>query len=142
MTPVTIYVGMALTDAPESFRTDFQRDLKRKLTEVAGVHILDFVGLEKGTAEDVYYHDRDCTESAELCVFICDHPSIGLGMEIAFRIVTGKPMLCFAAAGKKVTRMVTGACEAQSVEFHRYDNVLNIIFAVEEMLIRMQQKAA
>lgn len=91
--PTSLYVGQALTDAPDSFRIDFQNELKQELRKLPGVEVLDFVGLENGTALDVYLHDQKCTQTATLCVFIVDYASIGLGMEIMIRHQSGGRVL-------------------------------------------------
>ena len=128
MPPKTIYVGMALTEAPIDFREDFQHELKALLRQLTDAVILDFVGLEGGTAKAVFEHDRGCAETADVCVFVVEYPSIGLGMEIAFRHMTGKRMLVFAPAGKRVTRMLTGMCEGNTnAILYRYYTVAEIV---------------
>lgn len=135
----TVYVGMALTEAPEAFRVDFQHELKKALGRIYGIEILDFVGLEDGTEVDVYNHDRKCTEGADLCVFIVDHPSIGLGMEIVLREVSGGPLMVFAEEGRRVTRMLTGMLKKKVLPLHRYREVNEIVAAVELQLKRLNE---
>ena len=127
---------MGLTNAPASFSVEFQQELKDGLRSIPGIEILDFIGLEGGTQGQVYEYDRACTEKADLCVFIADYPSIGLGMEIVFRYFCGQPMLVFAHYDKKVTRMLTGMCEveADTMHFSLYNTVEDIIRSVEEYL--------
>lgn len=119
----TIYVGMALTDAPEEFRTDFQQELKRQLRNIDKVRVLDFVGLENGSNTDVSRYDKKCTQEADLCVFILTYPSTGLGKEIAYREAVDKPALYFAAAGSRVTRMVLGELEDRACPLYRYPSI-------------------
>lgn len=133
-----LYVGMALTEAPEEFRGAFQAEIKKGLSTLE-VEILDFIGLENGTEVDVYNHDRTCTERADLCVFIVDHPSIGLGMEIAFREVSNQPYMVFAKEGKRVTRMLTGMLKKKVLPLHRYHEVDDIVAAVELQLKRLNE---
>lgn len=125
-----IYVGMGLTQAPVEFREDFQHQLKSGLRRLSGVEVLDFVGLASSTASRVYEYDRNCTEGADLCVFIADYPSIGLGMEIAFRLNAKRPMLVFAQEGVSVTRMLLGMCEVEGVKFFTYKDVAEILFFI------------
>lgn len=127
-----LYVGMGLTQAPKEFREDFQHKLKQALKAIKDVEILDFVGLEGSTKEEVYRYDRACSEKADLCVFICDHPSIGLGMEIVFRLQLQKPMILFAGEGVVVTRMLTGMCAVEKVPFLRYTDAQQIALRVNE----------
>lgn len=125
----TVYVGMALTEAPHHFRTTFQDQVKLGLRN-SGVKILDFVGLEAGDDTDVYHHDRSCTERADLVAFIMDHASTGLGMEVVFRLVTGKPMLLFANEDQRVTRMATGLAKVEDIPFIRYTTADQIVDAI------------
>lgn len=130
---------MGLTQAPKEFRNDFQHELKDELRELSGVEVLDFYGVDfdsvgDDVAQEVYELDRSHTENADLCVFIVDHPSIGLGMEIALRLGVGKPMLVFAKEEVRITRMLTGMCEKEDVEFIRYTNTSDIVEKVREVL--------
>ncbi|MFM2423963.1 MAG: hypothetical protein RLZZ70_352 [Candidatus Parcubacteria bacterium] len=133
-----VYVGMALTDAPPEFREVFQAQVKGGLKALGDVVILDFVGLEKGTATDVYRYDRSCTEEADLCCFIVDHASTGLGMEIMLREQCGKPALFFAASGKKVTRMLTGFLDVGGRQLLRYESAGDVISAVSAWIFEQR----
>ena len=126
-----IYVGMALTQAPQEFREDFQKELKDMLRSIEGVEVMDFVGLQGSTAGKVYSYDRNCTETADLCVFIADYPSIGLGMEIMIRHFAQKPMLVCARANISVTRMLTGMCIEEDIQYFSYTTVVNIVDRVK-----------
>lgn len=129
---ITIYVGMALTDAPDEFRVNFQDALKDALRALDSVTILDFIGLEAGSNIDVSRHDKKCTQEADLCVFILDYASIGLGKEIVYREITGKPDIYFARHGKKVTRMVLGELEESNKPLHRYQSTADIINVIKK----------
>lgn len=127
---------MGLTQAPEEFRNDFQHALKDALRELSEIEILDFYGVDfsntpEGVEKEVYRLDRSHTESADLCVFIADYPSIGLGMEIALRLAARKPMIVFAHEDAVVTRMLTGMCEDEGVPMVRYQTVEDIVKRVE-----------
>ncbi len=128
---------MALTDAPEEFRGMFQNELKDALRTLPDVEVLDFIGLENGTEIDVYEYDRKCTEECDLMVAVCDHASLGLGMEIAFRQTSGKPLCIFAKEDAKVTRMVTGMAAKEDCRFVRYQSVDDIIQVVSAELEKM-----
>jgi hypothetical protein len=135
-----IYVGMGLTQAPVEFRVGFQNELKKQLRRSVDITVLDFIGLEGGTPSRVYEYDRSCTEKADLCIFIVDHPSIGLGMEIAFRLASKKPMLVFAREEASVTRMLTGMCEVEGVKFFRYADVAEILFFVRSTMSKLSPR--
>jgi hypothetical protein len=127
-------VGQALTDAPDEFRVDFQAALKSALRKLPDVEVLDFVGLENGTALDVFHHDQNCTQKANLCIFLVDYASIGLGMEIMIRHQSGGQMLFFARTDRRVTRMLTGFLENFGRTLCRYEDVSDIIKVIEEYI--------
>lgn len=124
-----VYIGMALTEAPDWFREGFQNRLKDGL-RAEGIEILDFLGLVVGDESNVYRHDREGAERADLAIFIVDYPSTGMGMEIVLRFVSNKPMLLFAQREKRVTRMLTGFASVEDVEFTRYVDTDDIVASV------------
>ncbi len=137
--PFTIYVGMALTDAPVEFREDFQAELKHLLRQIPGVVILDFIGLVNGSNTDVSRYDKKCTQGATLCVFILTHPSTGLGKEVAYREAVEKDALYFAAVGARVTRMVLGELEDRNCPLHRYTSAQEVADIVRAYVMQKLQ---
>jgi hypothetical protein len=119
-----IYVGCALTQAPQEFR-DSVESLKDALREE--FEILDFIGLVGGTATDVYHYDiHHCTAKCEMFLAICDFPSIGLGYELSFAIEKrGIKTLAVAHKDAKITRLVLGI-DAPRFEFRRYEDILEV----------------
>ena len=130
----TIYVGMALTDAPKEFRIRFQDELKTQLRALPDIEVLDFVGLSGSTEEEVYTYDRSCTEDCDLMVAICDYASLGLGMELVFRHMSGKPLMLFAHDEERVSRMVTGFAKHEGHPYHTFQSVSDVIEAVKVQL--------
>ncbi len=128
------YVGAALTGAPPEFVNKFLPELKARI-RLMDIHVLDFIGLEGETAVKVYVHDRDCTELADVCVFLVGEPSTGLGMEIMIREATGKPALFFAQENARVTRMLLGFLEVRGQRLHRYNTVEDICRVLHEHLL-------
>lgn len=126
----TLYIGMALTHAPEAFKI-FGQDLIDEF-ERRDITLLKFVGLTGSDEITVYERDREYTEKADLTVFICDQPSIGLGMEIVFRFFSAKSMLLCAHKEARVTRMVLGFCQKEKVPLHRYQTKGDLIKAIEK----------
>ncbi len=137
----SVYVGMALTGAPEEFRTTLQHEVKRGLREIPGVEVWDFIGLQGSTEVEVYETDRRYSEHANLVVFICDHPSTGLGMEIAFRHATRKPMLLVAKMGAVVTRMLTGFAKRENIPLRRYEYASDIVALAKREIARLLEVA-
>lgn len=136
----TIYVGMALSGAPEEFRETFQHELKAQLRRLPDVTILDFFwttqGREVGYDADVYRYDKEQAESADLCVFVLDYPSTGLGMELMIRQATGKPSLFFVHTEprQRVSRMVLGYIESTEQTLHTYTQPADIVAVVEQYI--------
>lgn len=120
----TLYVGCALTHATEEFKNNVQT-LKDRLKKVC--HVLEFVGLVNGTAEDVYNHDINvCVRGCDLFVAICDEASIGLGYELAVQIEDRQmPALAVAHLSSKVTRLVLGIT-SPDFEFKNYEDFNNL----------------
>jgi hypothetical protein len=132
---LSLYVGCALTHAPEEFKQNVQT-LKDRLKEVCNV--LEFVGLTNGTNNDVYNHDINvCVRGCDLFVAICDMPSIGLGYELGTQVEDRKmPALAVAQADPIVTRLVLGILKPH-YKFQRYkdfDDLYNIIIKKLETL--------
>lgn len=132
-----VYVAMALNGAPEWFRTDFQRELKDALRELPGVTVLDFFWQAKGRnpqdSTEVYLWDKERTEAADLCVFIADYASTGMGQEFEIRVNAQKPALAFYQAGNDtVSNMFLGACRVHGVPAIAYNAVADIVASVEE----------
>ncbi len=130
----TIYVGMALTDAPEEFRTIFHDELKSKLREIPGVKVLDFFWVSNGPIAgddiEVYNLDESHSQNADLFVAVLDHPSIGLGMEIMIRHFAKKPALLLAKEGKRISRMPLGYIKKFGIPRARYESVNDIVSKV------------
>lgn len=129
-----VYVGAALTGAPPEFVNNFLPALKAGIRQM-DIHVFDFIGLEGETALKVYIHDRNCTELADVCVFLVGEPSTGLGMEIMLREGTGKPALFFAQENARVTRMLLGFLEVRGQKLHRYNTAEDICHVLREHVL-------
>lgn len=124
-----IYVGCALVKASQEYR-DFVASFKHKLDVEPDIEVLEFIGLDKGTATDVYRHDFAQVQACDAMLAFCDEPSIGLGMEIREAIHCKKPILCLHLAGTPITRMLIGAQEAGDVAIETYadtDSALAVV---------------
>ncbi len=121
----TLYVAHRLTNAP----LDFLMVLKALKTLLEkDYEILHFLGVNQGTAGDVYERDIiECVASADLVVGICDQESNGLGYEVGARVERyQKPMLTLAHNDTKLTRLLIGSAD-RNPHCHflrRYDDLL------------------
>lgn len=133
---ISIYVGMALSDAPEEFTGAFQDDLKAGLRALSGVEVLDFywkaVTPNPAQEEDteVYIWDRERTVAAGLCVFIGEYASTGMGQELEIRGHSGKFAIGFVRRGVRASRMFTGGCKKYNYPLVEYDSAADIVAAV------------
>jgi hypothetical protein len=117
-----LYVGCALTHVPGHFLTQvtiLKQGLRNK-----GFEVLEFLGVVAGTPRDVYQQDiGECVEKCDFMVAVCDHSSIGLGIEMNHALFVRKvPVLAVAKQGARVSRLVEGIPH-QNFCFERYDHM-------------------
>jgi hypothetical protein len=132
---IQLYVGCALTDAPEEFKQGVE-NFKHAL-RAEGYEVFDFVGLVNGTAVDVYNWDiKHCVKNCQALIAICDFPSIGLGYEMNEAVNLKKPVLAVAHNDSRVTRLVHGAAEVEpNLRFETYQKLSDIVVLVNEWLV-------
>lgn len=101
-----VYVGCGLTHAPQPF-IDLVSRLKQCLRDSGECIVLEFLGLEGGTARDVWDHDiRNCVGRCDLLVAILDYPSIGLGVEIGCQAARRKRVIGLVHQSTHLTRLM------------------------------------
>lgn len=141
---IVLYVGVGLTKAPPEFKA-FAAEFRRRLKYY--YEVLDFVGLEGGTAVDVWNHDIGCVKKSTHMIAVVDDPSIGLGIEIREAIqCKNKPILCLCRQGNQVTRMIIGAAELELLTLEYYsdanDAILRTLSFVKRHPTRTQDALA
>lgn len=118
-----LYVGCPLRHAPEEFIEQVEK-LKNGLRK--DFDVLDFVGRDIGTPEEVFQRDTEQVRMCDCFLAICDLPSLGLGYEIALALELEKPTpLAVAHEDADVSRMVLGIAH-QNFAFKRYGSVDDI----------------
>lgn len=125
---VKVYVGCSLTHAPLEFREEVAA-LKTKLKSIC--EVLEFLGLNGGTAREVYEHDiNNCVRKCDIFVAICDYPSTGLGWEMAVQSEDRRmPTIAVAHENSKVTLLVLDP-GLPNYEFHRYKDLCVDVFDI------------
>lgn len=117
-----LYVGCSLIQAPSGFPEQVAKlkDILRSAYEV-----FDFVGLTKGTVQEVYDWDiNNCVSTCDLFLAICDYPSLGLGYEMAVAArELKKPVLAVAHADIAMSRLILGIPYA-NFSFVRYKDLI------------------
>jgi hypothetical protein len=117
-----VYVACSLTHASPEFRAVVE-SFKDELGLVC--NIIRFAGLASGRSpREIYMYDiHECVGSSDLVVAICDHPSIGLGYEIATQLERrGMPCLCIAHENSHVTEFILDVHQP-GFEFKRYKDL-------------------
>jgi len=137
MSTIKIYVGCSLTQAPPEFIGAVEA-VKASLRH--DYEVLDFLGLEHGTAADVFQWDiRRNVAQCDLFVAICDYPSIGLGYELATAIEKlGKPVIALAHQDAKVTRLILGI-NAPKFSFQRYQSLREVPILIRTKISELNQ---
>ena len=134
----SIYIGLSLTHATHQFREKFGKELPHVL-ERAGFSVLPFVGLTDGTSEEVYTTDTTRVRDADYMLAVCDMPSLGLGMEIAERIASGKSLIVAWKRGTIISRMVTGAVVRHGLKSCAYHDIDDIVRACVDYRVQLSR---
>ena len=128
-----IFVGCALTHAPEGFKNQvnwLKLQLKRN-----GWEVLEFLGLKVGTAKDVYEWDiLKCVGRCDFLVAVCDYASIGLGYELA--TATEKHeiwVLAVAHADADISRLPQGVTHRR-YSFARYRDLGEVESFIKDII--------
>lgn len=121
-----LYVGCALTHAPDNFRQAVE--LLKMHLETDGWEVMKFLGITAGTSADVYENDIDANvRKCDVFLAIADHPSTGLGWELGVADERHVPTLVVAHHNSKVTRLIQGAGDIRPhVSFKRYSTMEEI----------------
>ncbi|WP_243305165.1 nucleoside 2-deoxyribosyltransferase [Geothrix oryzisoli] len=85
--------------------------------------------------EAVYERDTAWLRASEAVIAEVSTPSHGVGFEIAYALERGKPVLCLARAGVRVSKMLTGIRQ-ESVAFRTYGGVDEALAHLDAFLAR------
>ena len=129
-----LYVGCAINNLPEDKKQEFLAmidGLKNQLRK--HFEVLDFLGTASSSLENIYTRDIiECVGQADLMVAICDHPSTGLGYEMATAIEVRKiPVLAMAHYQSNVSRLILGIHGSKKkfnfVRYHSFEQIPSLI---------------
>lgn len=101
----TVYVGAALTLAPESFK-DSVDSFKNRLRP--HIEVLDFLSLDAPSAQAAFDWDLECVKKCDVFVADFSYPSTGLGVEFGIAYSLHKPIISLAAKDASVSRFIFG----------------------------------
>jgi nucleoside 2-deoxyribosyltransferase len=105
----------------------------RSFGEVLTEHVGDLALSERGDdgPSDQYIHDRDLAwlSSCDLVVAEVTTPSLGVGYELGWATVLGKPVLCLhqATSGRPLSAMIAGSPGIQIAAYSSLDEAKTII---------------
>lgn len=120
-----VYVGCALTHAPQSYRDEIHR-LKEILRKECIV--LDFVGLD-GDVTKVFEHDTKCVKECDVFLADCTYPSIGLGYELGVAFENNKQIVAIAHSEARVSNIVLSAAHPKFtfLRYTHFDDAIDLI---------------
>lgn len=107
-----LYVGCALGGLKDTEKEEFLKQIVRvkEVLRTKGFDVLEFMGLGDQTPLEVYEHDiLHCVATCDAMLAVCDHPSTGMGYEMATVIEKrGLPVLVVAHKDAFVSKIVRG----------------------------------
>jgi nucleoside 2-deoxyribosyltransferase len=105
-----IYVASATTSATEEYRA-FIQAFKQELRGKTDALILEWLDKAEPPLEEFFKRDLKNVNMCHVMIAFVDRPSVGVGLEIAEALKQGKPLLCLAEEGAKVSRLLMAASE-------------------------------
>ncbi len=110
---MNIYFACSITGGRE-FEAVYQALIEALLSdghEIPTAHLADsgVTALEaRVSPREVYTRDVAWIEAAVALIAEVSVPSHGVGYEVGYALQLGKPVLCLALEGRKVSKMITG----------------------------------
>ena len=87
------------------------------------------------SAEAIFIRDTAWIRDCAAVIAEVTTPSHGVGFEVAYALERGKPVLCLAREGVRVSKMLTGIRQAEFA-FHTYQNQDEAFVHLEAFLAR------
>ncbi len=135
---MNIYFACSITGGREveGIYQELIRALLSDGHEIPTAHLADsgVTALEaKVSPQDVYSRDVAWIEAASALIAEVSVPSHGVGYEVGHALQFGKPVLCLAQEGRKVSKMITGNPHPQ-LTFRRYQDGAEAIRLARDFL--------
>ena len=83
--------------------------------------------------EAVFARDLGWLEASEVVIAEVSTPSHGVGFEVAWALAQGKPVLCLAREGVRVSKMISGI-RRPAYRFHTYADAPEALACLERFL--------
>ncbi len=138
-----IYFACSITGGRE-FEGAYQALIAALLSdghEIPTAHLADS-GVTKLEARvlpgDVYARDVAWIQAADALIAEVSVPSHGVGYEVGYALNLGKPVLCLAHDGRKVSKMITGNPHPR-LEFTTYHEHEEAIRSTRDFIARLSK---
>ena len=124
---MNIYFACSITGGRE-FEGMYQELMAALLADghvIPTAHLADsgVTALEaKVSPEEVYARDVAWIQAADALIAEVSVPSHGVGYEVGYALDAGKPVLCLAREGRRVSKMITGNPHARLQSKRYRDN--------------------
>ena len=126
---MNIYFACSITGGREleSFYQDFVAALEADGHIIPTSHLARSESIEGErllTPRDVYERDVKWIRECDALIAEVGVPSHGVGYEIGYALNAGKPVLCLAQEGRRVSKMVTGNPSLEMRTYSTFDEAL------------------
>jgi nucleoside 2-deoxyribosyltransferase len=133
---MNIYFACSITGGREleAFYQDFVAALEADGHIIPTSHLAQSESMEGErllTPRDVYERDVKWVRECDVLIAEVGVPSHGVGYEIGYALNAGKPVLCLAQDGRRVSKMITGNA---SLEMRTYSTLAEALAHVRIFL--------
>jgi nucleoside 2-deoxyribosyltransferase len=126
---MNIYFACSITGGREleAFYQDFVAALESDGHIIPTSHLAQSESMEGErllTPRDVYERDVKWVRECDVLIAEVGVPSHGVGYEIGYALNAGKPVLCLAQEGRRVSKMITGNASLEMRTYSTLDEAL------------------
>ena len=126
---MNIYFACSITGGREleAFYQDFVATLEGDGHIISTSHLARSESIEGErllTPRDVYERDVKWIRECDALIAEVGVPSHGVGYEIGYALNAGKPVLCLAQEGRRVSKMITGNASLEMRTYSTLDEAL------------------
>lgn len=128
---MNIYFACSITGGREleAFYRDFVAALEADGHVIPTSHLAQAEVLEGErllTPRDVYERDVKWIRECDVLIAEVGVPSHGVGYEIGYALTEGKPVLCLAETGRRVSKMITGNAAVSMQTYASFEEALSL----------------
>jgi len=129
---MNIYFACSITGGREleSFYQQFVAALEADGHIIPTSHLAQAEAMEGEralTPKDVYERDVKWIRECDVLIAEVGIPSHGVGYEIAYALNAGKPVLCLAQEGRRVSKMITGNSALEMKTYSTFEDAISLV---------------